>query len=253
VGSSSSSMSGRDSSRRHSATRRRSPPDSFVTSASQGGRRRASAAISRVRSGVVAAGGLQQVLQLRLLLGQRVEVGIGLGVGGVDLVEPRLRALDVAEGLLHVAAHVLGRVELRLLLQVADANAGLRPRLALDLGIDARHDPEQGGLAGAVQAEHADLGAREKGQGDVAQDVPLGRHDLRDAVHRVDVLRHGLGFGGWGLGRGIMRHRGRAVEVPGGGAAAGTCGAAPAGGRVKRPGAGLCWSHRRSGGVPGCS
>ena len=65
------------------------------------------------------------------------------------------------------------------------------PRLALDLGVDARHDPQQRRLARAVEAEHADLGAREERQRDVAQDVPLGRHDLADAVHGVDELSHG--------------------------------------------------------------
>jgi len=42
-----------------------------------------------------------------------------------------------------------------------------------------------------LMPEHADLGAREEGQGDVAQDHALGRHDLADPIHCVDVLRHG--------------------------------------------------------------
>ena len=45
---------------------------------------------------------------------------------------------------------------------------------------DARHDSQQRGFAGTVQAEHADLGARKERQADVAQDRALGRHDLRD-------------------------------------------------------------------------
>jgi hypothetical protein len=36
----------------------------------------------------------------------------------------------------------------------------------------------------------ADLGAREKRQRDVFQDLALGRHDLADAVHGEDVLGH---------------------------------------------------------------
>jgi hypothetical protein len=59
-----------------------------------------------------------------------------------------------------------------------------------DLGVDARHDAQQGRFTGAVQAQHADLGAREEGQGDVLEDFTLGRHDLADPVHRVDVLSH---------------------------------------------------------------
>jgi hypothetical protein len=34
------------------------------------------------------------------------------------------------------------------------------------------------GLAGAVEAEQADLGAREEGQRDVLDDLALRRHDL---------------------------------------------------------------------------
>ena len=68
----------------------------------------------------------------------------------------------------------LRRVELRLLLQEADLDAGLRPGLAFELLVEARHDAQQRGLARAVQAEHADLGAGKEAQGDVAQDDPLG-------------------------------------------------------------------------------
>ena len=98
------------------------------------------------------------------------------------------------DGLLHpfldVAAHVLVRVELRFLWQKADLDAGLRPRLTVDLGVDAGHDAQQGGFAGAVEPQHADLGAWKEGQRNVAQDDPLGRNHLADAVHGVDVLRH---------------------------------------------------------------
>jgi hypothetical protein len=98
----------------------------------------------------------------------------------------------VAERLLDIAAHVLGRIELRFLGKVADLDAGLRAGLAVDLGVDPGHDPQQRGLAGAVEAEHADLGARKEGQRNVTQDLSLGRHDLADAVHRKDILGHGV-------------------------------------------------------------
>ena len=70
------------------------------------------------------------------------------------------------------------------------SDAGLRTGLALDVGVDAGHDPQQGRLARAVQAQHADLGAREEGQPDVLQDGPLRRDDLGHPVHGVDVLSH---------------------------------------------------------------
>jgi hypothetical protein len=44
----------------------------------------------------VAVGGLDDVLQLGLFGGQGVEVGIRLGVGGVDLVERASSVLDLA-------------------------------------------------------------------------------------------------------------------------------------------------------------
>ena len=54
--------------------------------------------------------------------------------------------------------------QIRFLRQEADADAGLRAGLALEFLVDAGHDPQQRGFAGAVEAEHADLGAREKAE-----------------------------------------------------------------------------------------
>ena len=57
------------------------------------------------------------LLHLRLLGEQRVEVGVGLGEGGRDGVEAVEQVAQLADAVLDVAAHVLGRVELRLLLR----------------------------------------------------------------------------------------------------------------------------------------
>ncbi len=92
---------------------------------------------------VVAVGRLDQVLQIRLLLGQGVEVGVRVGIGGIDLIQAGEGGRDVAERLLDIAAHVLGRIQLRFLRQKADLDAGLGTRLALDLGVDAGHDAQQ--------------------------------------------------------------------------------------------------------------
>ena len=73
--------------------------------------------------------------------------------------------------------------------------------------VDAGHDAQQRRLAGAVEAEHADLGAREEGQRDVLEDLALGRNDLAHAVHRVDVLSHRLGSRRIRKGRIIARRR----------------------------------------------
>ena len=58
--------------------------------------------------------------------------------------------------------------------QVADLDPRLRARLAFDLRIETRHDLQQRRLAGAVQAEHANLGAGEETEGNIAQDDALG-------------------------------------------------------------------------------
>ena len=68
----------------------------------------------------------------------------------------------LGDALVDVLLDGLGRIELRLLRQVADLEARRRPRLAEELLVDARHDAEQRALAGAVVAEHADLGARDR-------------------------------------------------------------------------------------------
>jgi hypothetical protein len=59
-----------------------------------------------------------------------------------------------------------------------------------DVLVDAGHDAQHGGFAGAVEAEQADLGAGEEGQRDVLDDLALGRDDLAHAEHGHDVLGH---------------------------------------------------------------
>ena len=99
------------------------------------------------------------VLELRLLGEQLVEVGVGLAHRVADLFEPVEQALRVRDTVGDVAEHVLGRVEPRLLGQVADGEAGRDAALALVPVVLARDDPQQRRLAGAVETEHADLGA----------------------------------------------------------------------------------------------
>ncbi len=154
-------MSGFDSSRRHSATRRfsaaRQCRDLRVP-------RREPQRIGgdlHLHAGVRARRGDDR-LELRLLGGERVEVGAFLRVGRVDLVQALLRAQHVAHPLLDRLAHGLAGIELRLLRQEADLQSRHRDGLAFDLPVHARHDAQQARLAGAVQAEHADLGAGKK-------------------------------------------------------------------------------------------
>ena len=66
-----------------------------------------------------------------------------------------------------------------------------RPGLAQEIRVHAGHDAQERALAGAVRAEHADLGAGEEREPDALQDLPLGRDDLAKILHREDVLvRH---------------------------------------------------------------
>ena len=55
--------------------------------------------------------------------------------------------------------------------------------------LHAGHDLEHGGLAGAVRADDADLGAGQERQGDVVED-DLVAVRLAHLVHGVDVLSH---------------------------------------------------------------
>src|SRR5690606_38892368 len=67
---------------------------------------------------------------------------------------------------------------------------GLRARLATEVGINAGHDLQHRGLARDVEAEQADLGAREERQRDVLDDRAVRLDRLGHAVLVVAVLRH---------------------------------------------------------------
>ena len=126
--------------------------------------------------------GVDLVLQLRHLVGGLVGIVRG------DLVVAVDQRLLGGDALHHVLAHGLCLVELRLLLQVADARALRDPALADEILVDAGHDAQQGGLARAVDAEHADLGVRVEGQVDVIQDLPVRRIGLGETLHVIDEL-----------------------------------------------------------------
>ena len=119
-----------------------------------------------------------------------VKVGVRLGIGRIDLIKALARLHDRSQAFLDRLTHRVLRIQLGLLREVTDVQARHRHCFALDLLVHTGHDFEQGGLARAVESQHADLGAREKRQGDVAQDLTLGRNDFADPVHGVDVLSH---------------------------------------------------------------
>ena len=106
----------------------------------------------------------------------------------VELVVTIEDGLGRRHAFLDVALHRLGRVELRLLVQEADRDAVGGKRLADERRVLAGHDLEQRALAGAVQAEHADLGAWQEREPDVLEYLGVGRMNLPEPLHRVDVL-----------------------------------------------------------------
>ncbi len=141
---------------------------------------------------VVAIAGLQDRLELGLFSRQLVEIGVRLRVSGIDFVQPCLSVLDHADSFFDHFTYGLGRVELRLLGQVADIQLGHRARFTVKFGVDTGHDFQQGGFTRAVKAKDADLGAGEKRKGDVFQDFPLRRNNFAQPMHGKDVLSHGM-------------------------------------------------------------
>ena len=88
-------------------------------------------------------GGVDPVLQRRLLGADRVVVGVRIGPfghHGVVLVEERLHAGDAVHD---VALDVLRGIELRLLAQVADREARCQARVTDEAVVEPRHDPHQ--------------------------------------------------------------------------------------------------------------
>ena len=126
--------------------------------------------------------GLDLVLQLGHLVGGLVGIIDGELVVAVD---DRLLRRDALHD---VVADRFRRIELRLLRQVADAGALRRPGLAGIFGVEPGHDAQQRRFAGAVDAEHADLGVGIERQIDVLQDLPVARIGLGQTLHVIDEL-----------------------------------------------------------------
>ena len=129
-----------------------------------------------------------------LFSGQRIEVGVGIRVRRVDLIEALARTEKIAQAFLNRFAHRVLGVQLGFLRQVADLDARHRHGLAFDFAVDAGHDLQKGGLARAVQTQHTDFGTRKERQRDVAKNLPFGGHNLAHPVHCVYVLSHSTGI-----------------------------------------------------------
>ena len=174
------------SSRRVSATRRRSPPERRLDGRIRRGAAQRLHGDVQVAVEVPGVDAVECVLQFGLFGDQRVEVSVGLGEFGVDLVVARQHVHDGLHGFADDFDDGLRLVELGLLLEHAHGVALGHGDLADVVLVHAGHDAQQGGLARAVQAEHADLGAVVEAERDVAQDLFVGGHDAPHLVHGVD-------------------------------------------------------------------
>ena len=134
---------------------------------------------------------IERLLQPSLFGDQRVEVRLRFREFGVDLIEPLKQFHDRLDAFADHLDDRLFRVKLRFLFEQAHAIALAHADLANVVVILAGHDAQQGGLAGPVQAEHADLGAVIEAQRDIPQDLFVGGVDAPNPHHGVDDLRIG--------------------------------------------------------------
>ena len=141
--------------------------------------------------GIGARGG-DNGFEARLFFGQLVEVGIFFGIGRIYRFELGLGLHDFTHAGFDLFAYGLGGVEFGFLRQITDLHTGQMLDFAVKFLVGTGHDAQYGGLAGAVQAEQADLGAGEEGQGNVLDDLALGRDDFAHAEHGHYILSHDL-------------------------------------------------------------
>lgn len=98
--------------------------------------------------------------------------------------------MNVGDGFVHDFLDGFLFVQLRLLGQVAHLDAGLGAGFADVILVHARHNTQQRRLTRAVQAQNTDLGAGKETQGNVFENLALGRNHLAHAVHGINVLGH---------------------------------------------------------------
>jgi hypothetical protein len=131
---------------------------------------------------------------------------------GVQLVIAGHQRLQWRNPFLHVAEHGFRRIESWFLLQEADRYAAGGIGFSKERLILTGHDAQQGALAGAVQAEYANLGTRQKREPDVVEHTDVGRMHLPETLHGVDELGHGSKIRNARLG--IRRNPGCGRRVP---------------------------------------
>jgi hypothetical protein len=146
----------------------------------------------QLRVQVPAIGGVDLVLQRALAGQKRVVVGIRVGEGFADLVVFLEPCDFFCRPFLHDFTDSLGFIQPGFLIQDPGGVALAEDGLSVEVVVDPRHDPQHRGLARAVEAQHADLGSMEVGQGDVLDDG-LAVVKLRHPHHGVDDGRFFIG------------------------------------------------------------
>ena len=163
-------------------------------------RRRTAQRVHRLielRVDVPRVGSIDLGLQLTHLVHQGIEVGVRVGHLFGDLIEAGKLGEDVGRAQTHVFDDGLRLVQDRLLHENADRVAGRQASLAIAGLVQAGHDLQDRGLAGAIGTDHADLGSREEGHGDIVED-DLVTDSLASLDHLINKLRHVTPFGWFG-------------------------------------------------------
>ncbi|MNQ74393.1 hypothetical protein D3C85_891480 [compost metagenome] len=136
--------------------------------------------------------GVDLLLEGGHLLHQFVGVVFTQLVG--DLVEAVDPLLLFAPSL-DILADVQAVVQLGLLLQIAALDAVGGAGFTRELGVQAGHDLQQGGLTRAVDPDDADLGVVVEAQPDVLEDLLAAGEGLGQTLHLENILlRHEVRF-----------------------------------------------------------
>ena len=130
-------------------------------------------------------------MQLRLTIHQGVHFvwvfeHFGVAKAFVDFLEFLEQVDRLADALLDDLLDRPPGLQMRVLLEVAHRVAGREDNFALIVFVESGDDLEQGGFAGAIESDDANLGAIEEGEVDVFQHLFLGREGFAHAHHRED-------------------------------------------------------------------
>jgi hypothetical protein len=133
-----------------------------------------------------------------LFSNKRIEISIGFGKFYINSIEAGKHVSNGLHGFANDLDDGLVVIQDRLLFEQTDRVAFTHGDLADVVLVHPRHDTQQGGLAGTVQTENADLGAVIETERDITQYLLVRGMDAPNAHHGVNDL-------------GIGRHAGMIV------------------------------------------